>query len=241
MEQEKNEGSSPLQETKDQNLKSNEQESPNDKSMQLSPEEANLRNIGVRRMIFLALLDASMRYREGYFREDIEQYIEHLENGRNFELQKTKDKLLSGMNLNERAWHRAFDKRVETLVVNYKLKQEQFNRTAYKKVEEIVEQMGASFKYNFDNYATGFGLLAEEFIKAKNTTELLTVCKLYNQGLMESTFAEIRKQRENEKTSSIDESRSDINDGSINGISVMQEEQTARTITGEDSPASSVE
>ena len=58
------------------------------------------------------------------------------------------------------------------MVITFKNKQEAFNREAYKKIEEVVGQMPTSFKYNFDNYATGFALLMEEFLKAKNTTEL---------------------------------------------------------------------
>ncbi len=149
-------------------------------------------------MIFLALLDAAMRYREGYFREDIETYVEHLESMRGEQLKEAEGKLRNGQLLNVRVFHRRFDERVKTMVINFKNKQEEFNRIAYKKVEEVVNHTGPAFKQQFDNYATGFGILAEEFLRAKNTTELLTVCKLYNQGLMENTFAEIRKQREAE-------------------------------------------
>lgn len=155
-------------------------------------------------MIFLALLDAAMRYREGYFREDIETYVEHLESMRGEQLKEAEGKLTNGQLLNTRVFHRRFDERVKTMVINFKNKQEEFNRIAYKKVEEVVNHTGPAFKYQFDNYATGFGILAEEFLKAKNTTELLTVCKLYNQGLMENTFAEIRKQREAEVKVEVD-------------------------------------
>lgn len=149
-------------------------------------------------MIFLALLDAAMRYREGYFREDIETYAEHIESMRGEQLKETEGKLANGQLLNTRVFHRRFDEKMKTMIINFKNKQEEFNRVAYKKVEEVVNHTGPAFKQQFDNYATGFGILAEEFLRAKNTTELLTVCKLYNQGLMENTFAEIRKQREAE-------------------------------------------
>lgn len=160
-------------------------------------------------MIFLALLDAAMRYREGYFREDIEAYDIHLQAS------------LMNAKLDDRGSLRRGKAKCDNMLIQFKNKQEEFNRIAYKKVEEIVEQMGVGFKNNFDNYATGFGILAEEFLKAKNTTELLTVCKLYNQGLMENTFAEIRKQRENEKEITITDGDNSHADDII--ASVVQE------------------
>lgn len=169
-------------------------------------------------MIFLALLDAAMRYREGYFREDIEAYDLHLQAS------------LLNAKLDDRGSLRRGKAKCQTMLINFKNKQEEFNRIAYKKVEEVVDQMGPGFKYNFDNYATGFGILAEEFLKAKNTTELLTVCKLYNQGLMENTFAEIRKQRENEKTNIIVDSNNSANDSDNN---IVQENESSTTATSE--------
>ena len=171
-------------------------------------------------MIFLALLDAAMRYREGYFREDIEAYDVHLQTS------------LINAKLDDRGSLRRGKEKCKNMLINFKNKQEEFNRIAYKKVEEVVEQMSPGFKYNFDNYATGFGILAEEFLKAKNTTELLTVCKLYNQGLMENTFAEIRKQRENEKANITIDSSDKPDAIESNNIVQEGESNTSASIEG---------
>lgn len=150
-------------------------------------------------MISLALLEASMRYREGYFREDIDAYAAHLESMREGNMKDTKEKVESQKGrLNVKAFNKNFDKKASHLHIEYKNKQEAFNRTAYKKIEEIVGMMPGGFQTRFDNYVTGFGMLAEEFLKAKNTTQLLTVCKLYNQGAMDSIFADIEKKRAEE-------------------------------------------
>lgn len=161
-------------------------------------------------MIFLALLDASMRYREGYFREDIEAYAAHLQAS------------LSTAKLDDRGSLRRGKAKCDSMLIQFKNKQEEFNRIAYKKVEEVVDQMTPSFKHNFDNYATGFGILAEEFLKAKNTTHLLTVCKLYNQGLMDESFAEIEK-KQNEKEIIITDGDNSRLNGNDTIVGVVQE------------------
>lgn len=165
-----------------------------------------------------------MRYREGYFREEIEEYADNIEASRKSFMDDARAGLTKGQILNERAANRRFDSKAEHMVVTFKNKQEAFNREAYKKIEEVVGQMPTSFKYNFDNYATGFALLMEEFLKAKNTTELLTVCKLYNQGLMDETFNKIKEERENEK-SNITIDSSDKPDA-IESNNIVQEEQS---------------
>lgn len=222
---EKNEGSINSQEMKGQKLELNEQESATSKSSTLSAEEVRSKNTERNRMIFLGLIEAAMRYREGYFREEIEDYAAHLESGRGIELDKAKGVARTKKaTLNDRAFHKSFDRRRDAIIINFKNEQEQFNRVLYKKIEQVIGNMNANFKHRFDNYATGFGILAEEFLQAKNTTELLTVCKLYNQGLMDNTFAEIRKQRENEKEIvTADSSRTNDNDTIVG---VMQEEQS---------------
>lgn len=210
-----------------QRLESKNEESQNETSKQSPQEEQKSTLTEKRRMIFLALLDAAMRYREGYFREEIEGYVVHVESLRGQQLELTKSKLTKGQVLNERIFNRRFDEKAKSMIVNFKNKQEEFNRIAYKKIEEVVENMSPDFKYRFDNYTTGFGILMEEFMAAKNTTELLTICKLYNQGLMESTFAEIRKKRENEKENIIIDS-SDKPDA-IEPVIVQEGESSSAT------------
>jgi len=172
-----------------------------------------------------------MRYREGYFREEIEEYSDNIHASRESYMSDVKSKLTKGQTLNVRATNRKFDDKAEYMVNVFRNKQEAFNRDAYKKIEEVIGKMPLAFKANFDNYATGFGLLMEEFLKAKNTTELLTVCKLYNGGSMDEVFNQIKQQREDEKVKII------TNDSSDNAIesNIMQEEQSISTDDHEDS------
>lgn len=201
MQQEANGARTLLPEMKSE-LKSNEQESQTMTSKELSPEEMKSQNTARNRVIFLALIESAMRYREGYFREEIEEFKSYLDAMVENKLAEAKQS--SGRSINERATRRKILRAHDEMFINFKNKKEQFNRLIYKEIESIVGEMGETFKANFDNYATGFGLICEELLKAKNTTELLTLCKLYNQGLMDNVFAEIRKKRENEKTTPTD-------------------------------------
>lgn len=201
---EENGAKNPSPETKDQELKSNEQESATNTSSELSPEEVKSQNTGRNRIIFLALLDSAMRYREGYFREELEEYKDYLEGQVDVKMKDLRDKVAAGKTLNERGTRRRIEKSHEDMFITFKNRKEKFNDACYREVENIVSEMTPASKANFDNYATGFGLLCEELLKAKNTSELLTVCKLYNQGLMDNAFAEIKKKREDEKITPTD-------------------------------------
>lgn len=222
MTQEENVDKSHSPEMNQQKLESNDQESQTSKSNDLSPEEVKSQTTGRNRVIFLALLDAAMRYREGYFREELEEYKDYLEGMVEVKMKDAKEKVTAGKTLNERGTRRRIEKQHQDMYINLKNKKEKFNAASYKEIENIVSEMPHASRSNFDNYATGFGLLCEELLKAKNTTELLTVCKLYNQGLMDATFAQIKKQRENEKTIPTDnnEHSAPVND-------TVQEEQSA--------------
>lgn len=135
-----------------------------------------------------------MRYRQEYFREEAEQYHDML-------MTMTYEKKKELKNV-DRGWDRRMSRKNNELAFEFFKKSEAFNKECYKQIERITENMDEKFKVRFDNYATGFALMCEEFLKAKNTTEMLTLAKLYNQGLMDSVFTEVRAQKENEKNNS---------------------------------------
>lgn len=196
MKQEKNEDKKSLQEKNQPSAELKNEESQTKNLQELSPEEMKSQAVEKNRIIFLALLDSAMRYREGYFREEQEDYKNYLEGQVEVKIKDAKDNLGYGKTLNERGTRRKIEKHHEELLITFKNKKERFNANCYKEIESIVNEMPPAYRSRFDNYATGFGLMCEELLQAKNTSEILTVCKLYNQGMMDNTFAEIRKQRE---------------------------------------------
>lgn len=113
--------------------------------------------------------------------------------------------------------------KVKGLVLDRKLKMEKYNDAIYKEIEALRKQLSPNADTAFDNFATGFGLLCEEYLKARNTTELLTICKIYNQGQLDDVFAAIKQENheKNDDDATYDRSSS---------ANAMQEEQpTAST------------
>jgi hypothetical protein len=133
-------------------------------------------------------MDGAMRYREGYWREDVENFRKSLEQGANNEEDNHAD----------RGWRRRRQKAIDSIVHDYKCEAEKFNKGVYSHIDSIINQMGGKAKLGFDNYATGAAKMIEEYVKAGNTVEILTVCQLYNQGFMREVFETLKKSEQAE-------------------------------------------
>lgn len=140
-----------------------------------------------------------MRYKEAFYRDELEDLEETLRNVRSSQKQMARqfvegDK--GNRKFNEFEFERKYDRSAKNIVLNAKNEAEKFNILAYKEIENVTKNMGPSLYNRFDNYATGFGVLAEEFVKAKNTTEILTVMKIYNAGKLDDLFSTIKNQQD---------------------------------------------
>jgi hypothetical protein len=123
------------------------------------------------RIVSYALLDAAMRYRESFYRDDIEEYRKLLNE---FTTQKAgKDGAL----------YRRMDLKDRMMVADYKEKVDKINKSIYGELKRIEDLLKEKSSITYDNYATACGLLMEELMKAGNTTDLLLVAKAYNMGL----------------------------------------------------------
>jgi hypothetical protein len=129
------------------------------------------------RIVSLALLEGSMRFRQGYYLDDIDDYRNGLVN-----------EVMNYDGKRDKGWEKRAAKKVEFMVVEYKNKQERLNREMDNLVKSITSVMTEDYKQKFDNYVTGLSMIVEEFMVAKNTKELITLAKLYNQGLLDSVF-----------------------------------------------------
>lgn len=130
--------------------------------------------------IYLVLLEAAMRYREAYYREELDMlYALHKEAMETFldnnKISYSKEKKIRQQCLAEH----------KTREVNY----QRFNQTVMAEIEANVKGDSLKMGTPFDNYAASFGLLANEFVGCKNTTELLTLAKSYNDGLFDDALA----------------------------------------------------
>lgn len=171
---------------KDISLQELQSENQPTKNSPPSPDAPPSTNINMNRMTFLALLEAAMRYREAFWRESVDDY---------------RGAVITSINAYEgkrdKGWEKRAAKKADYMVQQFQQKIEEFNRNNYKEIESVVNMLTKESQSRFDNFSTAFAILAEELFKAKNTTELLTVAKLYNEGHFEETFQQL-KERQNE-------------------------------------------
>ncbi len=205
MQNEKNENNQPEStsqqgsDLKKQEIKRSSRSSADDNlSKNSESEKATSSTTANFKVIYLSLLEAATRYRESYFRDEIKGYEDGLEADRQNQLAKTQSMLKQGQMINTRVFHRTFDRQKENKVINFRLSIEKVNRMLYAEVEEVEKKLSDQAKKSFDNYATGFGLIAEQYIKAKNTKELLTVCEIYNAGQFDKIFGDIKTIKNNQ-------------------------------------------
>lgn len=131
------------------------------------------------KLLYLCLLEAALRYREAYFRDDIELFERQIESYRKpamtFSQKKSFDKLKTGK------------------VLSLRTSMEKFNTAAYKEVENIIGQLPPPLQEVFDEFSTGFALLSEEFLIANDKGDLLAVCKAYNSGKFDEAIASLKE------------------------------------------------
>lgn len=132
------------------------------------------------RIISLALLEASNRYREAFYREEADFMMDRM------------NKMFMPQ-ISKLPFSKREKKERELIAANVKFRQDlkKFTDDCYKEISRLTKELSKESAVRFDNYATGFAVLMEEFLKAKNTTELLTVCQIYNAGKMDEVFGNL--------------------------------------------------
>ncbi len=161
------------------------------------------------RIISIGLFEAAMRYREAYYREDIEAFKAG---------QKLPDETMTKAFSTDRGAKRRYMEKLDLKALTYKNDQERFNKTVYDHINSVTDGMRPTDQIGFDNYATGFGLIMEEFLKAKNTTDLISIMKGFNMGLLDSVI-ELIKPEKNEKEKSTDEGSGGATIIALDGVS----------------------
>lgn len=136
------------------------------------------------KLIYFALLEAAMRYKEGFWREDLEANKQLLTNE---SYGATLEQKLSPSQIKK------FEKKMKGLHLDLETQTLKINNIFYKEVEDIRKQFSDKADNVFDTYATGFGLIMEHYLDAKSTGDLLLLCSAYNKGLLDMAIEEIRK------------------------------------------------
>lgn len=124
-----------------------------------------------------------MRYREAYFRDEIEIIEDQM-----IKTISTEDLTRTGT----RKMHRNITKELETITH----KAVTFNKIIYGFIEEQAKAFAKDPKniVTFDNWATGCGLMMEEYIKSKDNQEVLLVARLYNQGFFNAFLEKLKNE-----------------------------------------------
>ncbi len=143
------------------------------------------------KMIFLVLLEAAMRAREMYFRDEIKDFTEIQKTAFEAYCEKNKigfskkQKMLTRMNADNSAYENEYIK---------------FNRMVYAEINKSVKEENQKTGTPFDNYSASWHKAAEEFVRAKNTTDLLTLMQSYNNGLFDEAIEALKKEPEVKET-----------------------------------------
>jgi hypothetical protein len=156
------------------------------------------------KLIFFALLEAAMRYRESYFREEHEAF------------QNNETRLLDAMLVNEKlsfTQRNKLEKKSMNVIVEHELLQRSFNKAMYDELEAYKGSLNKVTKVAFDNYATAYGLVCEKLQRAKNTTHFLTICELYNSGTFDKDLQEAIQQGKTEELNNKYENKNEIQTG----------------------------
>lgn len=175
------------------------------------------------RIISLAMFEGGMRFREGFWREDVEAYGNMV-----------RDKIHESApekNKQDRGWRRRTEEKVKSLIFDYERKQRMINEKIYSLVEQSTGGLTEHAKKGFDNYVVGLSMCIEEFLKAKNTTQMLTLMKLYNNGNLDGVFTKKTTDNENNNETQHDSDNSNDVISADNGDadSMPQEQSTADT------------
>lgn len=123
------------------------------------------------KLLFYTLLECAMRYREGYWREEHEKYAEEMHKGASEEMSK-----------HDRAKRRRIERSVVESLERRLRGIEHVNGIIYNELDKLKASYSADADRVFDNFTTAFALAAEELEKADNTTHMLAVMRLYNEG-----------------------------------------------------------
>lgn len=136
------------------------------------------------KMIFLVLLESAMRYREMYYREEIAAFTAVQKEALAAHIKKTKTSFSQ-----QKKWETKLSANIATFTNLY----EQFNKMVDNEIKGNVDEKQMTTGTPFDNYVAAFGLLANEFVRCKNTTELLTLAKSYNDGAFDEAMEHLKK------------------------------------------------
>lgn len=145
------------------------------------------------KMIFLAMLTSAITYRKEYIDKDIEAnrvYCQEMGSGiasdpRYKNITKGK---LAKLQRGAAGMHHTF-----------RHKAEKFDKVCGEEIEAVKGEFKILNEKTFQSYAEGFGSMIEQYLNAKSTGDILSVCQAYNAGLLDELLKVIQADSIEEK------------------------------------------
>lgn len=131
-------------------------------------------------MLFMLLIEAAMRHREAFFREEMDAYRTGMRTA--FDSVSGQFKTMKELKKHKSAMNRE--------IAENDTREMKFNGMIYHKIDQVERTLSPDVRTSFDNLATAFSIMAENLIEARNSTELLTVMRLYTEGYFDTLLAE---------------------------------------------------
>jgi hypothetical protein len=135
---------------------------------------------------FYAMLEGAMRFYESFKREQREDYKQYVES-----IQETKK-------VNRRERKKA-DKISQQLIKDYERKEKTFENFMVNKLERFQQTLNEKGEEAFDLKSTFYSEVCLDLMKVKNFKEIHALIKMYNDGMFDQIFEDLRKQREKEE------------------------------------------
>ncbi len=149
------------------------------------------------KMIFYSLIEAASAYQAAYVEQDLAFFTEDLvnETEKNNKLAEEKTPPAGYKKyVHTPAKEAAQARKVKGIILDRKQKAERLQ----KMLADTKKQLSTEFKMpddgSFYNYFSRMGLVMEEYIKAKDTGQILMICSMYNQGKFDHVFEELKKE-----------------------------------------------
>lgn len=139
-------------------------------------------------MIFLALLSGAVAYRQNYIEQEVEDnriLCEEMGNSMVNDNAKKINTAAEQKKVRQKmaGTHYVFRKRVE-----------RFTDACLKEIEMAKSEFKIPTNKSFENYIKGFGVIIEQYLNAKDTGDILSVCQAYNAGLLDEALNVIKTQ-----------------------------------------------
>lgn len=152
------------------------------------------------------MIDGAMRFRSVFVDEEIEANNK-ITNEINKQLNRDKPN----------GWESMAKRNVINNNV-FKARQEKTNEALMSVIEAHTKNLSEQERKEFDGFVIGIKIMIEEFMEAKNSQEIITLVKLYNQGMLDGVFEKFKPKN--------DENNQNLNSNDSTIVGVQENNNT---------------